>query len=224
MPRGGWPDEAVADIAARRDALRQAASLPGADPRTLIDAALTELDAAIEALGAASPGAAAGPDNQPAEVLPEAVRTERRLLHAVFQQAPVPLFLLEQDGTIRRANNQAAALLGSPSGYATGKPLTAFVDLPFRATVQTQLAAVARTGKPRTAGCRILTSDGPVDVTLTAAAADLPGDPPVRIVTAMPGAAGPAAAAAAERRGQAREAAGGEGEGRPCRRGHDAAA
>ena len=56
MPRGGWPDEAVADIAARRDALRQAASLPGADPRTLIDAALTELDAAIEAVGAASRG------------------------------------------------------------------------------------------------------------------------------------------------------------------------
>jgi serine phosphatase RsbU (regulator of sigma subunit)/PAS domain-containing protein len=199
MPRGGWPDEAAADIAARRDALRQAATLPGADPRTLIDAALTELDAAIEALGAASPGAAGGPDNPPSEVLPEAVRTERRLLHAVFQQAPVPLFLLEQDGTIRRANNQAAALLGSPSGYATGKPLTAFIDLPFRATVQTQLAAVARTGKPRSAGCRILTSDGPVDVTLTAAAADLPGDPPVRIVTAVPGAAGPAAAAAQER-------------------------
>ncbi|HEX7160129.1 MAG TPA: SpoIIE family protein phosphatase [Trebonia sp.] len=179
----------MADIAARRDALRQAASLPGADPRTLIDAALTELDAAIEALGAASPASAAGQDNPPREVLPEAVRTERRLLHAVFQQAPVPLFLLEQDGTIRRANNQAAALLGSPSGYATGKPLASFVDLPFRAAVQTQLAAVARTGKPRTAGCRILTAGGPVDVTLTAASADLPGDPPVRIVTAVPGAA-----------------------------------
>jgi serine phosphatase RsbU (regulator of sigma subunit)/PAS domain-containing protein len=190
MPRGGWPDEAVADIAGRRDALRQAASLPGSDPRTLIDAALTELDAAIEALGAASPAAAGGQDNPPAEVLPEAVRTERRLLHAVFQQAPVPLFLLEQDGTIRRANNQAAALLGSPSGYATGKPLASFVDLPFRAAVQTQLAAVARTGKPRTASCRILTAGGPVDVTLTVAAADLPGDPPVRIVTAMPGAGG----------------------------------
>ena len=186
MPRGGWPDEAVADIAARRDALRQAASLPGSDPRTLIEAALTELDAAIEAIGAASPGT----DGPPTEVLPEAVRAERRLLHAVFQQAPVPLFLLEQDGTIRRANNQAAALLGSPSGYATGKPLTAFVDLPFRATVQTQLAAVARTGKPRTASCRILTSDGPLDVTLTAAAADLPGDPSVRIVTAAPGGTG----------------------------------
>ena len=190
MPRGGWPDEPVADIAARRDALRQAASLPGADPRTLIDAALTELDAAIEALAAAAPEAA--PENLPGETMPESVRTERRLLHAVFQQAPVPLFLLEQDGTIRRANNQAAALLGAPSGYATGKPLTAFVDLPFRATVQTQLAAVARTGKSRTAGCRLLTSDGPVDVTLTAAAADLPGDPPVRIVTATRTAGGPA--------------------------------
>ena len=199
MPRSGRPDEAVADIATRRDALRQAASLPGAEPRTLIEAALTELDAAIEALGAASPGTGASPDESSAEVLPEAVRTERRLLHAVFQQAPVPLFLLEQDGTIRRANNQAAALLGSPSGYATGKPLTAFVDLPFRATVQTQLAAVARTGKPRTAGCRILTSGGPVDVTLTAAAADLPGDPPVRIVTAVPGADGPSGAGGQER-------------------------
>src|SRR6266700_7691466 len=160
MPRGGWPDEAVADIAARRDALRQAASLPGADPRTLIEAALTELDAAIEAIGAVSPGTAS-PDDPPTEVLPETVRAERRLLHAVFQQAPVPMFLLEQDGTIRRANNHAAALLGAPSGYATGKPLTAFVDLPFRAAIQTQLAAVARTGKPRTASCRILTSGGP---------------------------------------------------------------
>ena len=204
MPRRGWPGEAVADIAARRDALRQAASLPGADPRTLIDAALIELAAAIEALAAASLAAAAGPDNPSAEALPESVRAERRLLHAVFQEAPVPLFLLEQDGTIRRANNQAAALLGSPSGYATGKPLAAFVDLPFRAAVQTQLAAVARTGQPRTAGCRLLTSGGPVDVTLTAAAADLPGDAPVRIVTATPASAGksgtgrPSAAGAAE--------------------------
>jgi len=212
MPQGGWPDEAVADIATRRDALRQAASLPGAEPRTLIDAALTELDAAIEALGAASPGTAASGDIPPNEVLPEAVRTERRLLHAVFQQAPVPLFLLEQDGTIRRANNQAAALLGSPSGYATGKPLTAFVDLPFRAAVQTLLAAVARTGKPRTVGCRILTSDGPVDVTLTAAAADLPGDPPVRIVTATPGRPSGAMAPEVEDRPAKRPAAKGKGD------------
>jgi serine phosphatase RsbU (regulator of sigma subunit)/PAS domain-containing protein len=183
MPRSGWPDEAVTDIAARRDALRQAAGLPGADLRTLMDAVLTELDAAIEAAGA-EPEAVGGRADQVAEVLPESVRTERRLLHAVFQQAPVPLFLLEPDGTIRRANNKAAQLLGVPTGYATGKTLAAFIDLPARAAVHTQLAAALRTGKPRTASCRILTADGPLDAVITAALADLPGDPPVLIVAA----------------------------------------
>jgi serine phosphatase RsbU (regulator of sigma subunit)/PAS domain-containing protein len=202
MPQGGRPNEAGADIAARRDALRQAARLPGVDPRSLIDAALTELDAAIEAIGAASSPTPGSLDEPPAEVLPESVRAERRLLHAVFQQAPVPLFLLEQDGTIRRANNKAAALLGAPSGYATGRPLSAFIDLPFRAAAATQLAAVARTGKPRTAGSRILTSDGPLDVTLTAVAADLPGDPPVRIVTVLPRAAGAVAENSPESEGK----------------------
>ena len=168
MPRGGRPDEAVADIASRRDALRQAAGLPGADLRSLVEAALTEIDAAIEAIGTAPPGAGGGSADA-AEVLPESVRAERRLLHAVFQQAPVPLFLLEQDGTIRRANNKAADLLGAPSGYATGKSVSVFVDLPFRAAIQTLLAAVTRTGKPRSAACRMLTASGPVDVTLTAA-------------------------------------------------------
>src|SRR3984957_18528419 len=196
MPRGGWPDEAVTDIAARRDALRQAAGLPGGELRTLVDAALTELDAALEAADAA-PEAAGNRDDQAAELLPESVRTERRLLHAVFQQAPVPLFLLEQDGTIRRANNKAAELLGAPSGYATGKTLAAFVDLPARAAVQTQLAAALRTGKPRTASCRILTADGTLDVTLTAAPADLPGDPPVLIVAAVAGIAAPGGAGGA---------------------------
>jgi serine phosphatase RsbU (regulator of sigma subunit)/PAS domain-containing protein len=184
MPRGGWPDEAVADIASRRDALRQSAGLPGADLRTLVEAALTELDAAIDAVAAAPGGAADGPE----EILPEAVRAERRLLHAVFQQAPAPLFLLEQDGTIRRANNRAADLLGAPSGYATGKSLSVFVDLPFRAAVQTLLAAVRRTGQPRSASGRVLTANGFLDATVTAAAADLPGDPQVLIVTIVPGA------------------------------------
>jgi serine phosphatase RsbU (regulator of sigma subunit)/PAS domain-containing protein len=184
MPRGGLPIDAAADIASRRDALRQAAGLPGADLRSLVEAALTELDAAIEVVGTAPPGADPGSADGQGEILPEAVRTERRLLHAVFQQAPVPLFLLEQDLTIRRANNRAAELLGAPTGYATGKPLSSFVDLSFRAAIQTQLAAVTRTGKTRSAACKLLTSNGFIEATLTATAADLPGDPLVLIVTA----------------------------------------
>ncbi len=212
MPRSGWPDEAVTDIAARRDALRQAARLPGADLRTLMDAAFTELDAAIEAAGA-PPEAAGTRTDQPAEVLPESVRAERRLLHAAFQQAPVPLFMLEQDGTIRRANNKAAELLGSPSGYATGKTLTAFIDLPARAAVHTQLAAALRTGKPRTASCRILTADGPVGAVITAALADLPGDPPVLIVAASAGGGAVPAGSAGDE-----DAAGADGAGNRAKR------
>jgi serine phosphatase RsbU (regulator of sigma subunit)/PAS domain-containing protein len=186
MPQGNGPMESPEDLASRRDALRLAAGAPRADPRALLDAALTELDAAIDAL--AGVAGADGPGETAAEGFPEAARAERRLLHAAFQQAPVPSFLLEQDGTIRRANNQAAALLGSPSGYTTGKELTVFVDLSAKAALQTQLAAATRTGKPRQADCRLLTAGGPVDVTLTVAPIHLPGDPPLLMVTATSGA------------------------------------
>ena len=43
----------LADLAARRDALRQAATLGDASLRPTLDAALAELDAAIDALAAA---------------------------------------------------------------------------------------------------------------------------------------------------------------------------
>jgi PAS domain S-box-containing protein len=182
MPEGGWPAEPLADVVARREALRHAAEIPGADAAALLDAALTELDGAIDTLAGMLSG---GTDNgAAAEGLPETVRAERRLLHATFQHTPVPLFLLDRDGTIRRANNEAAALIGSPSGYATGKPLTAFVDLPFRAAVQTQLAAVVRTGQPRRASRRMLTASGAVDVSMTAAVVELAGDPPLLVVAA----------------------------------------
>jgi len=188
MPQGGWPKEQLAGLAARRDALRQAARVPSGDRDALLDAALTELDGAIDALlgGSLADGMPGDESGAPGEGLPETVRAERRLLHAAFQQAPVALFLLERDGTIRRANMGAAALLGVPTGYATGKPLTNFVDLGSRAAVQTQLAAVARTGGPRRADCRMLAADGQVDIRLTATAIDLPGDPPVLVITATP--------------------------------------
>lgn len=194
MPEGGWPAEPLADVAARRDALRHAAQAPGADAAALLDAVLTELDGAVDTLAGMLSG---GADNgSAAEGLPETVRAERRLLHATFQHTPVPLFLLDRDGTIRRANNEAAALIGSPSGYATGKPLTAFVDLPFRAAVQTQLAAVVRTGQPRQASRRMLTASGAVDVSMTAAVVELPGDPPLLVVAAT-SATSPASATSA---------------------------
>ncbi|HTX28004.1 MAG TPA: SpoIIE family protein phosphatase [Streptosporangiaceae bacterium] len=154
----------LADLARRREALRQAAVMPGADTRALLEAAFAELDAAGDALTKLAeadtpPSAATSP--------PESANAERAMLRAVFQHAPTPLFVLELDGTVRRANARAGELIGAAPGYATGRALTAFVDLSSRAAVESQLAAAARKGTARQVECRLLGPDGPVDTTLT---------------------------------------------------------
>ncbi|MCL2582850.1 MAG: SpoIIE family protein phosphatase [Streptosporangiales bacterium] len=172
------------DLAARRDALRQAATAPDADPMALLDAALTELDGAVAAIG---DGAGA-----PGRSVPETVRAERVLLRAAFQQVPAALFLLAADGTIRRASDRAVMLLGARTGYATGKSLTVFIDPSQRAAVQTRLAAVARTGQAGSVRCRVLAPKGTVEVTLAVTALELPGESPVLVASLGPGAEAPA--------------------------------
>ena len=168
MPQDIWTkgsDAYLADLPGRREALRRAAAMPGADPRSLLDAAFAELDAAVEALTKLTETAA---DQSAETAAPDPLSAERALLRAVFQHAPVPLFVLEQDATVRRANARAGDLIGAPPGYATGKALTAFVDLAARAAVSSQLAAAAQTGTPRKMECRLLGPDGPADAVLTA--------------------------------------------------------
>jgi serine phosphatase RsbU (regulator of sigma subunit)/PAS domain-containing protein len=184
MPQETWTngsDAYLADLPGRREALRQAAAMPGADPRSLLDAAFAELDAAVEALTKLTETTA---DQSTATAAPDPVSAERALLRAVFQHAPVPLFVLEQDATVRRANSRAGDLIGAPPGYATGKALSAFVDLASRAAVRSQLAAAARTGTPRQIECRLLGPDGPADAVLTARAITLQDGTRLLVVSA----------------------------------------
>jgi PAS domain-containing protein len=169
MSQDTWPhgSDAFADLARRRDALRHAAALPGADTRGLLEATFAELDAAVDAMTKLVQSET-GADPATTGGLAASLSAERGLLRAVFQEAPAPLFLLEPDGTIRRANGKAGDLIGAPPGYATGRPLTAFVDLPSRAVVQSQLAAATQTGTARQADCKLLSAAGPVDATMTA--------------------------------------------------------
>jgi serine phosphatase RsbU (regulator of sigma subunit)/PAS domain-containing protein len=162
--RASGPDVDLAGLAERREALRQAAAMPGADPRALLDAAFAELDAAVEVITKLTE---ADQPQSASAARPDSLNAERALLRAVFQDAPAPLFVLEQDGTVRRANAKAGEIIGAPPGYATGRALTAFVDLPSRAAVQSQLAATARTRTARQVDCRLLGPGGPVDATLT---------------------------------------------------------
>jgi serine phosphatase RsbU (regulator of sigma subunit)/PAS domain-containing protein len=173
------PEREIAAFRARSGALRQSASLPGARLPQLLEAAFAELDGAIDA--AATFGAASG---QPADPQAETSDVERRLLRAMFQGAPVPLFLLDRDGTIRRANSRAGELLGAGVGYATGKLLTAFVELQSRAAVHSQIAAVARTGKRRRIACPLLGKDTMVNVVLALDVIQLAGEPDLVIAAA----------------------------------------
>src|SRR3984885_2500271 len=119
MPQGGRPDGALADLAGRGDALRQAGRLPGAVPWSPVDAALTELDGAIDVLSMALPATPVGRGDAPPDGLPGSA--ERHLLHAAFQRTPAALFLLEQDSTIRRGGDPGAGALGVPARRAPGK-------------------------------------------------------------------------------------------------------
>jgi phosphoserine phosphatase RsbU/P len=173
-------------LKARSDALRHAAVLAGAELGPLLEAALDELDGAVQALAGAEGHTSNGLGGDPAD----GPHAERRLLQAVFQQVPVPLFLLGLDGTVRRANSAAGQLVGSRSGYPTGKLLTTFIDLPFRAALQSQLAAVVRTGETRTLRCGVLTADGVAECQVTVCPVAARGDSGQLIVAvSTPGAA-----------------------------------
>jgi serine phosphatase RsbU (regulator of sigma subunit)/PAS domain-containing protein len=194
MARSARPrhaDDEAARLKARSDALRQAAALPGAGLGPLLEAALAELDGAVKVL-------ADGDGGEPGELggdSADAPHAERRLLQAVFQQVPVPLFLLGLDGTVRRANPAAGRLVGSGPGYPTGKPFAAFVDMAFRAAAQSQIAAVVRTGERRSLRCRMLTAQGTAECEVTASAVPVRGDSgQVVVAVTEPGAAlaGPA--------------------------------
>jgi serine phosphatase RsbU (regulator of sigma subunit)/PAS domain-containing protein len=192
MPHPAGPPELDLEVAALKEryaGLRQAAAMPGADAGAVLVAAFAELDVAVEVLGAMRAGPV--PGQAPSGSLgQDALAAERRLLRAVFQDAPVPMFLLGPDATVQRVNTRASELLGSESGYAVGKLFTAFVDLPSRAAVQSQLAAVARTGRTRRIECRLLRPEGPAAAELTAGVARLRGDADQIVLVASEAGAG----------------------------------
>ena len=162
--------EPVAGLEARYAALRQAARSEGGDPGDVLEAAFTELEGAIDLLRSAVPGGRDEPSGPPSDA-------ERGLLRAVFQDAPVPQFLVARDGTVQRVNRAAGDLIGAKPGYATGRPFTAFVALPTRAAVNSQLTAVGRTGKPRRIRCSLVAGDGLVPCELVIGRVGVKGNP-----------------------------------------------
>ena len=117
-------DREFADFSRRIRALRSARP---SSPPDLADALFTELELAEEELRVIRDQVA----EQDREILrrSDAADRERTLLRSVLSELPVPVFVLDHDGLIRRANGAAAELLGTSSAYVTGKPFPVFVDL-----------------------------------------------------------------------------------------------
>ncbi len=161
----------LAGLEARYAALRQAARSEGGDPRDVLEAAFTELEGAIDLLRSAAPAGRDESSGAPSD------NAERGLLRAVFQDTPVPLFLIARDGAVQRVNRAAGDMIGAKPGYATGRPFTAFVALPSRAAVNSQLTAVGRTGKPRRIRCSLVAGDGLVPCELVIGRVGVKGNP-----------------------------------------------
>ncbi|WUH97866.1 SpoIIE family protein phosphatase [Spirillospora sp. NBC_00431] len=168
----------ISDLEGRIGELRQAAGMPAPDLRATLDAALVELELALTVLRTM------GTEHAGEQGGSAAAESERRVLRTVFQDAPVPLFLLDRNTSVRRVNRQAAAMLGTSSGYVSGKQFTAFCDMATRAAVRSQLAAVVRTGRRRRVQVRFLGRDRPVDAVVTLARVWIRGEPDPMVVVA----------------------------------------
>ena len=160
----------LAGLEARYAALRQAARSQSGDPGDVLEAAFSELEAAIDLLRGTGVSRAESAGDTRSD------NAERGLLRAVFQDAPVPLFLVTRDGVVQRVNRAAGDMVGAKPGYATGRPFTAFVALPSRAAVNSQLTAVGRTGKPRQIRCSLVAANGLVPCELVIARVGVKGN------------------------------------------------
>lgn len=176
------PSPASADTAglkSRAAGLRQAARLPRAQPQLLLDAALTELDAAIAALDHAD-GETSGGGRTPGEA-----PADRRILHAAFTATPTPLYVIDKDGTVLRANTAASELLGAGPGYATGRSLATLVEPAARAALRSRLAAALRTGAGARVSCGVLGGSAVVQSELVIEPLAVRGDVPRLLVAVV---------------------------------------
>jgi serine phosphatase RsbU (regulator of sigma subunit)/PAS domain-containing protein len=179
-PRRVTAGEAVAGLKSRSAALRQAAANPNARQEELLDAALAELDGAIDTLATGGNGAVSRDDQ------PSGAASDRRVLQAIFAQAPAPLLVVDADSTVRRANAAACELLGVGPGYATGKMLTAMVESASQAPLRSQLAAVLRSGTPASLRCTLLGASGTVGCELGIRVLTVRGDEDRLMISAWP--------------------------------------
>ncbi|MEV5602728.1 PAS domain-containing protein [Streptomyces sp. NPDC052299] len=128
-------ESGLPDLVARARELRAARDHPPAEYPVLLDAALAELDHAIDAVRLAQDPP--GPPRTPG------AKAAPRPFKAIFDHLPWPVVLTDGQTVVRRLNRAAAELTGLHPGYAAGRPLAALLRPADRAAFRAHTAAVA---------------------------------------------------------------------------------
>ncbi|WP_329030260.1 PAS domain-containing protein [Streptomyces sp. NBC_01423] len=185
MSRPPERESGVEALAARLRELRAARAHPPSEYPVLLDAALAELDHAVEALRHAAQAPA--PPRTPGAGAAYPFK-------AIFEHLSWPVILTDEQTAVRRLNTAAAELTGLPQAYAAGRPLAALLRPADRAALRAHTAAVARGDGDRSLPVRLQRlPDGPLHATLTAVEAPGEGSPDVLLMftpTPTPGLAG----------------------------------
>lgn len=165
-------EQALDALGARVASLREARSAYPADLEPTLEAALAELDTAVELLAEARAELAkAKPRGRP-----DGPQRELKLLRQVFRAFPVPVVLLDGGGMVRRINPETSRLLGSPEGYLVGRSFPLLVDVSRRAAFRSHLTSVLQTGQPSALETRLAHQGRAHTVQLALTRLTMPGE------------------------------------------------
>ncbi|WP_327085621.1 PAS domain-containing protein [Nonomuraea sp. NBC_01738] len=172
-------------LAERISSLREARTAYPDDLGPTLDAALTELETALQLLSEAEAELRKIPRRGNGKK--DGAQRELKLLRQVFRAFPVPVAVLDGGGVVRRINGETSRLLGSPDGYLVGRSFPLLVDVSRRAAFRSHLTAVLRTGRQAAFETRLSHQGRTHTVRLALTLLTLAGEPqPMVAAVALP--------------------------------------
>ncbi|WP_246148104.1 SpoIIE family protein phosphatase [Nonomuraea turkmeniaca] len=168
-------EHALDALTGRVSSLREARTAYPADLAQTLDAALAELDTAVELLAEAREQLRKG--GKRAAGKKDGTQRELKLLRQVFRAFPVPVIVLDGGGVVRRINPETSRMLGSPDGYLVGRSFPLLVDVSRRAAFRSHLTSVLQTGQPSAFETRLAHQGRTHTVQVALTRLTMPGEP-----------------------------------------------
>ncbi|HEX4813292.1 MAG TPA: SpoIIE family protein phosphatase [Nonomuraea sp.] len=168
-------EQALDALAGRVSSLREARTAYPDDLGPTLDAALAELDTAVELLAEAGEQLRTAPKRPGGKK--DGAQRELKLLRQVFRSFPVPVIVLDGGGVVRRINPETSRMLGSPDGYLVGRSFPLLVDVSRRAAFRSHLTSVLQTGHPAAFETRLAHQGRTHTVQVALTRLTMPGEP-----------------------------------------------